>query len=224
MREARSAFDSVQNRSVLCCIPCYSGSRACSQQQSWLLAPWSRIHGSLAVGMHRGGNAGCIRVLVSWRRAPMTAQSGVARKRRAHADTDAERARVLSLQRCARAQEAEAGARGDADSEDEGDAEARTSKRKRKLESRLKIAELKQSCPRPEVVEVWDVTAQDPRLLVYLKVRPLGAWRGLRPRQGLLRWQRCLGGRILVCDMNALTPARACPGALTTSVLLVSKL
>ena len=27
-----------------------------------------------------------------------------------------------------------------------------------------------QVCPRPEVVEVWDVTAQDPKLLVYLKV------------------------------------------------------
>ena len=72
-------------------------------------------------------------------------------------------------------QAAAAGARaaGDADSEeDEEGAEGRVSKRKRKLESRLKIAELKQSCPRPEVVEVWDVTAQDPRLLVYLKVRP----------------------------------------------------
>lgn len=54
----------------------------------------------------------------------------------------------------------------DADSED---AEAKKSKKKRKLEARLKIAELKQSCPRPEVVEVWDVTAQDPKLLVYLK-------------------------------------------------------
>ncbi len=30
-----------------------------------------------------------------------------------------------------------------------------------------------QVCPRPEVVEVWDVTAQDPKLLVYLKVRLL---------------------------------------------------
>ena len=29
---------------------------------------------------------------------------------------------------------------------------------------------LLQVCPRPEVVEVWDVTAQDPKLLVYLKV------------------------------------------------------
>lgn len=72
-------------------------------------------------------------------------------------------------------QAAAAGARaaGEADSEeDEEGAEGRVSKRKRKLESRLKIAELKQSCPRPEVVEVWDVTAQDPRLLVYLKARP----------------------------------------------------
>lgn len=30
-----------------------------------------------------------------------------------------------------------------------------------------------QVCPRPEVVEVWDVTAQDPKLLVYLKVKCL---------------------------------------------------
>ncbi len=27
----------------------------------------------------------------------------------------------------------------------------------------------KQECERPEVVEVWDVTAADPKLLVYLK-------------------------------------------------------
>lgn len=27
-----------------------------------------------------------------------------------------------------------------------------------------------QSCRMPDVVEVWDVTAQDPRLLVFLKV------------------------------------------------------
>ena len=32
------------------------------------------------------------------------------------------------------------------------------------------ICMLLQVCPRPEVVEVWDVTAQDPKLLVYLKV------------------------------------------------------
>ena len=101
--------------------------------------------------------------------------------------TQSMRAHALRPSCAARAQEAEAGARGDADSGDEEGAEARTSKRKRKLESRLKIAELKQSCPRPEVVEVWDVTAQDPRLLVYLKARPLGARRCLRLRQASLR-------------------------------------
>ena len=44
------------------------------------------------------------------------------------------------------------------------------SKKKQKQQSRLQIAALKQLCPRPEVVEVWDVTAPDPQLLVYLKV------------------------------------------------------
>lgn len=44
------------------------------------------------------------------------------------------------------------------------------SKKQRKMLNRLKIAELKQQCPRPDVVEVWDVTAQDPTLLVFLKV------------------------------------------------------
>ena len=57
----------------------------------------------------------------------------------------------------------------DADSDEEGD--GGVSKKKRKMENRLKIAALKQLCPRPEVVEVWDVTAPDPGLLVYLKVR-----------------------------------------------------
>jgi len=35
----------------------------------------------------------------------------------------------------------------------------------------MKIGELKQMCQKPEVVEVWDVTAADPRTLVFLKVR-----------------------------------------------------
>ncbi len=59
------------------------------------------------------------------------------------------------------------------DSDDEETAEQKLSKRKRKEANRLQIAELKQTCPRPEVVEVWDVTAQDPKLLVYLKVSGL---------------------------------------------------
>lgn len=66
---------------------------------------------------------------------------------------------------------------GGEDSDDEEGGESKQSKRKRKLESRLKIAELKQTCERPEVVEVWDVTAQDPRLLVYLKVSMRLIWR-----------------------------------------------
>ncbi|EFJ51039.1 hypothetical protein VOLCADRAFT_57823, partial [Volvox carteri f. nagariensis] len=43
------------------------------------------------------------------------------------------------------------------------------SKKKLKLLNRLKVAELKAVCARPEVVEVWDVTAPDPPLLVFLK-------------------------------------------------------
>jgi len=43
------------------------------------------------------------------------------------------------------------------------------SNKKKKLERRMKIADLKQICNRPDVVEVWDATAADPKLLVYLK-------------------------------------------------------
>lgn len=34
---------------------------------------------------------------------------------------------------------------------------------------RMSVAELKTLVKRPDVVEVWDTTASDPRLLVYLK-------------------------------------------------------
>jgi splicing factor 3B subunit 2 len=43
------------------------------------------------------------------------------------------------------------------------------SKKKKKLLSRLSVAELKQLVQRPDVVEAHDVTAADPRLLVYIK-------------------------------------------------------
>ena len=43
------------------------------------------------------------------------------------------------------------------------------SKKKKKLQKRLSVAELKQLVHKPEVVEQWDVTAADPRLLVLLK-------------------------------------------------------
>ncbi|KXZ47434.1 hypothetical protein GPECTOR_35g872 [Gonium pectorale] len=55
-------------------------------------------------------------------------------------------------------------------SDDEGTGvEAKLSKKKLKLLNRLKVAELKAVCARPEVVEVWDVTGPDPPLLVFLK-------------------------------------------------------
>jgi splicing factor 3B subunit 2 len=71
----------------------------------------------------------------------------------------------------------EEGDGGDAKEENDGDVtggessddEDEISRKKKKLATRMKIAELKQHCAKPEVVEVWDTTAADPRLLVYLK-------------------------------------------------------
>mmetsp|Transcript_29786 Transcript_29786/g.41131 ORF Transcript_29786/g.41131 Transcript_29786/m.41131 type:complete len:587 (+) Transcript_29786:190-1950(+) len=57
---------------------------------------------------------------------------------------------------------------GSDDEGDEGDEEA-MSKKKKKMQRRMKIAELKQHCEKPEVVEIWDTTAPDPRLLVAMK-------------------------------------------------------
>jgi hypothetical protein len=42
-------------------------------------------------------------------------------------------------------------------------------KRERNELTSQMIAQLKQDCARPEVVEVWDIRARDPNLLVYLK-------------------------------------------------------
>lgn len=42
-------------------------------------------------------------------------------------------------------------------------------KRERNEHTSQMIAQLKQDCPRPEVVEVWDIRARDPKLLVFLK-------------------------------------------------------
>ena len=61
---------------------------------------------------------------------------------------------------------------GEDDDSEEEDGEGQGSKRKKRLEARMKIAALKQVCPRPDVVEVWDVTSTDPKLLVWLKVCP----------------------------------------------------
>lgn len=46
---------------------------------------------------------------------------------------------------------------------------SKMSKRKLKKLTRLSVAELKQLVSRPDVVEMHDVTARDPKLLVQLK-------------------------------------------------------
>ncbi|KAL1520387.1 hypothetical protein AB1Y20_021973 [Prymnesium parvum] len=51
----------------------------------------------------------------------------------------------------------------------EEEEEPKLSKKQKKKLKRLSIAELKQLVAKPEVVEQWDVTAADPRLLVHLK-------------------------------------------------------
>lgn len=57
----------------------------------------------------------------------------------------------------------------DATNSERQDEVKKLSKKKKKLLSRLSVAELKQLVHRPDVVEAHDVTASDPRLLVYLK-------------------------------------------------------
>ena len=51
----------------------------------------------------------------------------------------------------------------------DGDKKEKLSKRKLKKLTRLSVAELKQLVSRPDVVEMHDVTARDPKLLVQLK-------------------------------------------------------
>ncbi|XP_057436058.1 uncharacterized protein LOC130728568 isoform X2 [Lotus japonicus] len=60
---------------------------------------------------------------------------------------------------------------GDSDSEDEeeNDDELKKKGTSNKKKKRMKIAELKHICSRPYVVEAWDATASDPKLLVFLK-------------------------------------------------------
>jgi len=55
------------------------------------------------------------------------------------------------------------------DLEQSGTAEQKKSKKQMKKETRLSVAQLKQLVTRPDVVEMYDVTAKDPKLLVFLK-------------------------------------------------------
>lgn len=59
--------------------------------------------------------------------------------------------------------------RDDDDDEEKKDDKDKISKRKLKKLTRLSVAELKQIVNRPDVVEMHDVTARDPRLLIQLK-------------------------------------------------------
>jgi splicing factor 3B subunit 2 len=54
---------------------------------------------------------------------------------------------------------------------DDDEQNKKKSKKQLKRETRLSVAQLKQLVIRPDVVEMFDVTAKDPKLLVHLKVR-----------------------------------------------------
>ena len=56
------------------------------------------------------------------------------------------------------------------DEEKEKEEKQMSKKKLRKL-NRLTVAQLKQLVERPDVVEMHDVTAMDPKLLIHLKVR-----------------------------------------------------
>lgn len=55
--------------------------------------------------------------------------------------------------------------------EEEQTDEPKMSKKKLRKLNRLTVAQLKQLVDRPDVVEMHDVTAMDPKLLIHLKVR-----------------------------------------------------
>jgi len=61
----------------------------------------------------------------------------------------------------------------DDDAEDDDDEknnpEDGLTRKQRKEMKKLQIADLKRVCEKPEVVEIWDTTAQDPEFLVYIK-------------------------------------------------------
>ena len=75
----------------------------------------------------------------------------------------------LGMEDAVKVEDAEGGDGSDMDSDDDDHDETELSNKQRKENNRVKIAQLKSQCAKPEVVEVWDVSATDPRLLVYLK-------------------------------------------------------
>ena len=64
-----------------------------------------------------------------------------------------------------------------------------------------------QSCERPDVVEIWDVTAMDPKLLVHLKVRPLLTMPPL-PSAGQPLWPAANVPHSFCCGMRCCQPCQ----------------
>jgi len=57
----------------------------------------------------------------------------------------------------------------DSDDDEKNNPEDGLTRKQRKEMKKLQIADLKRVCEKPEVVEIWDTTAQDPEFLVYIK-------------------------------------------------------
>ena len=83
----------------------------------------------------------------------------------------AERATAADDDEAAKEREAAAAATAAEDAEEEEPANKVVSKKKSKKANRLTVAELKTIVDRPDVVELHDANATDPKLLVHLKVR-----------------------------------------------------
>lgn len=109
------------------------------------------------------------------------------------AEAEAEAAAAATAATSASKAKKASGTADETDSDEDGEGTGpRLSRKARKLKSRLSVAELKQLVQRPDVVEAHDVTAADPRMLVYLKVRAAC----LRDRFGLCGLffgQACVG-------------------------------
>lgn len=104
------------------------------------------------------------------------ANGGVIGTRPDQPSLKARTAALLAEEAAARAKKSEKRTDGKGrydDDDDEGEnhlnKEQPLSKKKLKLLNRPTIAALKQAASRPDVVEMWDVCAKDPHLLVYLK-------------------------------------------------------
>ncbi len=93
----------------------------------------------------------------------------------------AEKSKQMSLQ-----QKQDSSSDEEAEKERNEEEQQKISKKKLRKLNRLSVAQLKQLVERPDVVEMHDVTATDPKLLIHLKVRVF-------PLLGVLHWVFSLG-------------------------------